>query len=337
MEDLISIIVPVYNSEQYLNDCIRSILQQSYSNFELILIDDGSRDESKNICLELCKTDKRIICLSQEHKGVSAARNAGLKIVKGKYIFFMDSDDKIHFELLESLYNLMKKTQSQISGCRYYTGKETDFERLSIVTADRNITDLYTYCDNCMALEYFIHGIIKELFALGGKMLVRDAIQKVQFDESLQNKEDTKFLYQLLRNGANIVVLDQYWYYYRKHEGGLSKTNSMKAWQSSYECERYICDLEKEAGRTQNAIVRENYIITCISDWYIKSKYAHDQILLKYVVQLMEQEKKLDIYSQSNPKKRFRFLLILHCYPLYWCIHRILGVLSSEYVRHENF
>ncbi len=352
MKELISVIVPIYNSGQYLYGCIKSILQQSYTNFELILIDDGSTDDSQNICLELSKTDKRIIFLLQEHRGVSAARNTGLKKAKGKYLFFVDSDDRIHFQLLEWLHGLMKKTHSQISICRFhYTlseevwqfrkdmkcgmpfgyAKESDFEPQSIVTADRNTTELYTYCDNTKALDYFLYGVIKEFFALGGKLILRNAIQDICFDETLQNGEDTKFIYQILKNGADAAVLHQNWYYYRQHEDSLSKVYSVKACQSSYACERYICDQEKEAGRIRNAICRENYIINCISEWYIKSKQIHDLTLLRYVEQLADNEKKLDIYFQSALAKRVRFFLILYCYPLYCCIHRILCLLSKVY------
>lgn len=91
----ISVIVPLYNAEKYLRDCIESILSQTFTDFECMLIDDGSKDNSLNICFEYAAKDNRIKVIQNEHKGVSYARNTGLKMAKGEYISFVDSDDEI--------------------------------------------------------------------------------------------------------------------------------------------------------------------------------------------------------------------------------------------------
>lgn len=104
-EELISIIVPVYNAEQYLGDCIKSVLKQTYTHFELILVEDGSTDNSREICRRVGMDDIRISLVRQErNQGVSRARNAGIEAAKGKYLFFLDSDDTIHPRLIETLY-----------------------------------------------------------------------------------------------------------------------------------------------------------------------------------------------------------------------------------------
>lgn len=95
MDPLLSIITPVYNVESYLDRCLQSILSQSFCNFELILIDDGSTDKSASICNEWAAKDHRVLVIHQENRGVSAARNAGLEVVKGKYLTFVDPDDFI--------------------------------------------------------------------------------------------------------------------------------------------------------------------------------------------------------------------------------------------------
>lgn len=333
MNDLISIIVSVYNSGKYLCECIKSILQQSYINFELILIDDGSTDDSKNICINLKKADKRIIFLSQEHKGVSIARNQGLKIAKGKYLFFMDSDDIIHFQLLEVLHELIEKTHSQMSICRYYSVVGDLEKQMTQQMAEKTESELFMYLDNSQALDYFIYGIIKDFLALGGKMFLRSAVQNILFDESLKNGEDVKFVYQILYNGADAVILHQDWYYYRQQEGNISKKHSIKTYQSLYACERYICDQEKEAGRIKNAINRENYIVDCISEWYIKSKDFQNRELLKYLNELADNEKRMDIYSCIDWRKKIKFFLVFHSYSLYWLVHIVLYILSTIYER----
>ena len=115
-EELISIIVPVYNAEQYLGDCIKSVLKQTYTHFELILVEDGSTDNSREICRRVGMDDIRISLVRQErNQGVSRARNAGIEAAKGKYLFFLDSDDTIHPRLIETLYKIMEKEGAAIA------------------------------------------------------------------------------------------------------------------------------------------------------------------------------------------------------------------------------
>ena len=103
-KSLISIIVPVYNVEQYVKCCVESIIQQTYKNLEIILVNDGSTDNSGYICDDLAKNDNRLRVIHQENKGLSAARNSGMSIAKGKYIGFVDSDDYINVRMYEKLY-----------------------------------------------------------------------------------------------------------------------------------------------------------------------------------------------------------------------------------------
>ena len=102
---MISIIIPIYNVEKYLEKCLDSILNQTYKNLEIILIDDGSTDNSPNICNSYCEKDKRIKIIHKNNEGVSSARNKGIELSKGKYIVFIDSDDYVSNEHIEVLYD----------------------------------------------------------------------------------------------------------------------------------------------------------------------------------------------------------------------------------------
>jgi len=113
----ISVIVPIYNVEKYLRRCIDSIINQSYENLEIILVNDGSLDNSSAVCEEYKKNDNRIIVIHQENKGVSAARNAGIDLHSGKYISFVDSDDWIDRDMIYSLYHNLIKYDADISVC----------------------------------------------------------------------------------------------------------------------------------------------------------------------------------------------------------------------------
>lgn len=119
MSDLISIVVPVYNVESYLEKCIDSILNQSYSNFELILVNDGSTDNSGKICSDFEKKDSRIKVINKDNGGLSDARNHGIDIASGRYITFIDSDDFVEVDYIFYLYNLLKKYGTKISICAY--------------------------------------------------------------------------------------------------------------------------------------------------------------------------------------------------------------------------
>ena len=124
---LVSIIVPIYNVENYLNKCVESIVGQTYTNIEIILVDDGSKDNCPKICDMLAKKDNRIKVIHKENGGLSDARNSGLDICKGEYIVFVDSDDYIEKNMVELLHNNIEKNKSDISICDFYiTSNEKD-------------------------------------------------------------------------------------------------------------------------------------------------------------------------------------------------------------------
>lgn len=317
MKELISIIVPIYNSARYICECVYSVLEQTYENFELILIDDGSLDESKDICLKLCETDKRIRFFTQEHRGVSAARNTGLKAAEGKYLFYMDSDDIIHPDLLKTLYNELVKTHSTMAVSQFSFIENKNYVKM-MIPIDNEAKGLFTYLESSKALDYFIHAVYQEFLAIAGKMILRSAAQTFFFDESLSHGEDSKYIYQILVCGAaDATILHWKGYYCRKHSGNISKMHSIAAYNSMYKCERYICDYEKECDRIHNAITREKIIISRILGWYIKSKHRHERILLVYLKKLALNERKLEIYSYIGMYRKVEFTLAFYCFPLY--------------------
>lgn len=116
----ISIIVPVYNAEPYLADCLNSILAQTFTDFELIIVNDGSLDNSGNICDEYAERDNRIQTIHKRRGGASSSRNAGLRAAKGQYIGWVDADDRIAPDMFETLYNLIKEYKADIAECQYY-------------------------------------------------------------------------------------------------------------------------------------------------------------------------------------------------------------------------
>lgn len=119
MSELVSIIVPVYKVEQYLSRCVDSILQQSYSNLEIILVDDGSPDSCGMICDEYQKKDSRVQVIHKSNGGLSDARNYGIEAAQGKYLAFVDSDDWLDFDMIDILYRVLTSQDADIAECSY--------------------------------------------------------------------------------------------------------------------------------------------------------------------------------------------------------------------------
>lgn len=128
LSDKISIIVPVYNVEKYLKRCIVSIQNQTYSNFELILVDDGSTDSSADICKTICSNDDRIRYIYQENKGPAEARNTGLSLAEGDYILFVDADDYISNTMVETLLKNVIANNADVSVCTCTWGTDSQYE-----------------------------------------------------------------------------------------------------------------------------------------------------------------------------------------------------------------
>ena len=186
MDVELSIIVPIYNVEPYLERCLQSILTQTFSHFELILVDDGSPDRCGEIIEEYAKKDSRVIATHQNNKGVSAARNAGLRIAKGRYIGFVDPDDWIDASMYEVLIGLMKETDSDIAVCPwrdcYPDGREVSHE-----VAIKHVMNQAEFCKEIFAIPRTVGG------SNCNKVFKRNLIKSF-FDETINVCEDNLFL-----------------------------------------------------------------------------------------------------------------------------------------------
>lgn len=325
--DLISIIVPVYNSEPYIRDCIQSIREQSHINFEVILVDDGSVDNGKAICEETAKTDPRFHVLAQKHKGVSAARNRGMRAAEGKYVFFLDSDDMIHPDLLKTLYRLLENN-NVIMATESYCREEEEFRHMCSERTEGFCSNRYTNLGNQRMLwEFLMYG---EQGGIGGKMIRHTFLQSREFDEGLVTGEDTKFIYQLIADGADAVVLYQDWYYYRRYEKNTEERHSVKAWKSIYESMRYICSHENENGRTINAIRCEEHIIRCMMGWNLHNMQAEEQETAQYLIEKADAERQLEIFAGINRHLKREFYLMFYCYPIYRLYHKLADICNNK-------
>ncbi len=210
MNKLISVIVPIYNVEPYLKRCIDSIINQTYKTIEIILVDDGSTDNSSKICDEYKNKDKRIKVIHKKNGGLSSARNRGLDIAKGKYITFIDSDDYVDNDYIEYLYNLIKKYKTKMSICiarvKYENGKIIDKENNKEMLLNQKETLEKMLYQNDINVSSW------------AKMYDRNLFKKIRFPEG-KIFEDTYTTYKLVLkcNNISIGVVSKYNYMIRSN------------------------------------------------------------------------------------------------------------------------
>lgn len=200
---LISVIIPIYNVEKYLNRCIESVVTQSYKNLEIILVDDGSSDRCPEMCDEWMKRDKRIKVIHKKNGGLSDARNAGMKIAIGKYVSFIDSDDWIENKFFEILMDTINRYQCDVVGCRYR--KTTDMKQTKNIITE-------TICYNCItAIAALIDNKIEQV--VWNKVYKKDMIKDILFEKGKYH-EDEFWSYQVLGRIHKYVEVDYIGYNY---------------------------------------------------------------------------------------------------------------------------
>lgn len=211
--ELISVIVPIYKIEPYLDKCIQSIVQQTYSNLEIILVDDGSPDGCPVMCDRWAEKDDRIRVVHKANGGISSARNAGLRIAQGQIITFVDPDDYIDPKMLEMMMAEMDDETVGVVQCGF---QEVYPRRVLDYTSGRKLR-----MDAYLAIEQELQGIDDISAMVWGKLFRRRTIENVEFCEDFRFAEDTPFIIQALIHAENVVVLPFIGYYYTRREDSL--------------------------------------------------------------------------------------------------------------------
>lgn len=240
MNALISVIVPVYNVAPYLRKCINSVLSQTYSNLELILIDDGSNDGSSDICDEYPIIDNRVTVIHKKNGGLSSARNKGLENAKGQYIAFLDSDDWIHEKMYEVLLAEIVKANADISTCGTLcvwndNPKEVIRASTNAIVRDRKqaLQDLINN-DKCIRFEVW------------NKLYKKEVINSIRFKEG-QVYEDIYFERMVFRNVNTVTTVEVPYHYYRvARPGNTSSSFSSSRLSMFSELSDFIAELKDE-------------------------------------------------------------------------------------------
>lgn len=221
MKRYISIIVPIYNVEKQLSECIESILNQTFMNFELILVDDGSPDKCGEICDEYEKKDKRIKVIHKKNGGLSDARNAGLDIAKGKYIGFVDSDDIIHPEMYERMYNCINKYNADIVQCKFKKFKTIeDINKLSNITND----NIEHYTSKEAIIDMIDNNKIN--VNIWNKLYKRELFESERFPKG-KIHEDEFLTYKLIYKSNKVTYINEELYYYYQNDNGIMNGSNL--------------------------------------------------------------------------------------------------------------
>jgi len=218
---MISVIIPVFNVDMYLRECINSILNQSYTDLEIILVDDGSTDKSGAICEEYAAMDSRIIVVHIENGGVSRARNTGLGMAKGEYIGFVDSDDLIHPKMYEHLLNAIIDYDADIASCSHSLFLDGDMVVEKGTAKEAYVLDKVEnreqYLNNFLSGS-FTHYVWKSLYK-------RNIFESIRFEEG-KRMEDVMFCGRLSSIISKRVVIKNRLYYYRIQGNSIMHANS---------------------------------------------------------------------------------------------------------------
>ena len=269
MLPLISIIVPFHNVEKYLERSLDSIVGQTYENLEIILVNDGSTDNSLEICERYAKYDDRIKIVNIEHGGVSAARNAGLDAVTGEYIGFVDSDDYIVEDMYMELYNALNQNNCDMATCNFYRVYGDDY------LVDYNSPEEVVILNTKEAVKSVL--LEKEMKVyLWTRLCSKKVFDNIRFPEG-RDYEDADVSIKVLENVDSIIFLNKFFYYYINRDDSIDNNYDKKNVKDSM-----------EIGYLRYKYVKENYsdlllynVASMISRLYYTYTGAEESELLK--------------------------------------------------------
>ena len=301
MSKLVSIIVPVYKVEQYLKRCMDSVLNQIYKNIEVILVNDGSPDNCPALCDEYEKIDSRVRVIHKENGGLSSARNVALDIVKGDYVFFVDSDDWLALDTLEVLSEYLENDYDMISFQRTYLTEEKVVEKGEKNPKDMDVSQ---YIDASFLGRYD--------FFVTTKIFKTEVFNNVRFLEG-RNYEDLEIMHRLFLNMKKVVGLDYFLYYYWKgNEGAITNTITMKNIKDHYlsaneiyrASKKYLEDRGKDAS---NIVAWYKVELVQLYIDYLKSMERNTEIFKNIILGIIES--RVDFNSILKQPRYFKYLL----------------------------
>ena len=233
---LVSIIIPIYNAEEYLDDCINTVRNQTYKDLEIILINDGSTDQSLDICKRHDSEDDRIILIDKKNGGVSAARNIGLDIMSGDYLLLVDSDDYVELNIVERLLDMQREKNADL----IMYGEYIHYVLLDKVVISAHEGETFYQKEDIASILPIL--IEDESLNVPGNKFYKSSIIKdhnIKFDESVSMGEDLIFNYAVANNINSFFMTSECLYHYMKRDGD---SLTAKLTPNKYKTLKYVSD-----------------------------------------------------------------------------------------------
>lgn len=308
----ISVIMAVYNREDLIATAVESVLRQTYSDFEIILVNDGSTDGTESKIQEYAKIHPNITAHTIVHSGVCEARNTAIGLATGDYLFFLDSDDAIHPLLFEQMIRGIRETGAAMASEYFCTLNDAGFDHLTEKFPEPKSDTEYLYRNDEETLYDLFHD--SPLNMIGGLLIRKDKTDGVFFDKRFIIGEDKLYLYECVKQGADYVIIPEKWYYNRVHHGNASLDHSGTAFLSRYMRRKVFWLSELEAHRDGNAD-REIAEAFSLLTAYIKRHKTVKNI--SFASRLLRNDRK---YYKRLPNKKHRIFVFLISLlnPLLW-------------------
>ena len=304
MEELVSVIIPVYKVEKYLERCVESVQKQTFQNLEIILVDDGSPDLCGAMCDEMAKTDPRIKVIHKNNGGLSDARNVGIEMASGNYIVFVDSDDWVEPEMFEALISLAKKYNTQIAMCGYKVDTEKRF------IDEKGQEGVYHTFD---ALEHIIK--LGEFNGyLWNKLFDASLFRGLRFESNISYCEDLLICVQCFMHVDTISFSTYPYYHYCPNENSLTKKLTKATLTAFQAREKIISLLPPELSSIEKA-----YYASAVSDMLYWAYEEKNQNTIGELLNLRKRYIK-DFFKHRSLfpfRSIFRFLGSLICPPVF--------------------
>lgn len=293
---LISIVVPVYNVESFLDKCIESLITQTYSNIEIILVDDGSTDHSGKICDRYSEENANIIAVHQKNQGLSGARNAGVKIAEGKYITFVDSDDYITIDFLDTLYASMVKYNADIAMCGPFKFYEDEQVRSESIERE------YTYTSQ-EAIGAMLYRKKVNSYAWG-KLYRAEIVKEISFPEG-KLFEDLFTIYKMYDLASVVIYIEKQMYYYRQRRGSIVNSVFEPKKMQLLEANKEILKFVKEKYPMVHKAAISKYYTSAV-DLLRKIPYGRKYALEKKNLILIIKKYRNVVWRDKNNKNLIR-------------------------------
>lgn len=316
----ISIIVPVYNVQKYLEACLESLIKQTYDNYEVILVNDGSTDQSLEICKLFENKSEKVKIINQQNSGVSCARNKGLEQATGKYVMFVDSDDWIDQEMLDQLVIQVMQTEADFVMCnliREYSTKSepisSGFKSLTIL--EHHEIEKQLILGLIEKKEGDLQHILAPFRGPVGKLYNLELIRKHQlkFDDQLIIGEDFLFNLQYLKYCKKALIIEDFYYHYRANESSITRRYKEACWPNIYKVTlQKIEEFIKENGYNEHAkqqfsqLVIKYYLICLNNELRIENPHVLRQ-QIQHIKEMCHSDYVIESLRMINKLNRAQF------------------------------